>query len=366
MKVTQLTHPVLWNYGGMLQCYALQRVLMSMGIDVANLNYLPSNYARYTVKNKLTAFIKSLFLRMGIRWKCSSIPMLLRCRVGVLFEKKYIKLIKNPDKTANAYVIGSDQVWRTTYARPMASTEFYFLSFASVAQRGKSIAYAASFGIDEWEGTPEETEKCRRLIHEFKAVSVREESGVQICRDVFGIHAVQMPDPTLLLTRDAYESLIAQEKNRHINAPYFAAYILDETVESRNLLNTLIAQRSLFLQHLLPHVAEPHWWNRLPLPVTQWLSYIRDCQFLITDSFHGCVMAIIFNKPFVCIGNIERGSARFDTLFSTFHLQNRISSAEDIHKINQLIDMPINWGQVNSILERERKRGVLFLQENLL
>lgn len=366
MKITQLTHPVLWNYGGILQCYALQRVLMSIGVNATNLNYLPNNYAQYNTKNKILACIKSLFLRWGIRWKCSSIPMLVRSRIGESFEKKYIKFIKNPDKTATAYVVGSDQVWRPTYTRPMASTEFYFLSFASTAQRRQSIAYAASFGTDKWEGTPEETEKCRRLIHDFKAVSVREESGVQICRDVFGIHAVQMPDPTLLLTRGAYESLIAQEQNRYINTPYFAAYILDETAATRKLLNVLVAQRGLYLQHLLPHVTEPRWWDRLPLPVTQWLSYIRDCQFLITDSFHGCAMAIMFNKPFVCIGNTERGLARFDTLFSTFQLQERIAPAEEIQKINRLIDIPIHWNQVNSILEGERKRGVSFLQENLI
>lgn len=247
----------------------------------------------------------------------------------------------------------------------MKSTGFFFLDFATREQRKRSISYAASFGSDEWEGTPEETEECGRLLREFKAVSVREHSGVKICKEVFGVDAVQMPDPTLLLHTSDYEKIIDSEKTWLPESKYVAAYVLDETAGKSELLQESAGALNWQLQHLMPHATAKKRRDRFPISVPQWLRLIRDCEYFITDSFHGCVFAIIYNKPFVCLGNEGRGNARFDTLLDTFGLEDRMLTNATPEEIYRGLHTPIDWERVYAIHDAERERGINFLKENL-
>lgn len=99
--------------------------------------------------------------------------------------------------------------------------------------------------------------------------------------------------------------------------------------------------------------------------MTQWLRYLRDCDAVVTDSFHGCVFSIIYNKPFVCLGNEGRGSTRFDTLFQVFGLEDRLVTSRDPEKVLRVLQKPIDWERVNAIHEAERQRGLDFLKSNL-
>ncbi len=266
----------------------------------------------------------------------------------------------------NSFVVGSDQVWRRNMAISYAPISFFFLSDMYKMQLKRSISYAASFGSDEWEGTPEETEECGRLLREFKAVSVREHSGVKICKDVFGVDAVQMPDPTLLLYTRDYGKIIDSEKTWLPDSKFVAAYVLDETAGKAELLQGSADALNLKLQHLMPHATAKKRRDRFPISVPQWLRLIRDCEYFITDSFHGCVFAIIYNKPFVCLGNAGRGNARFDTLLGTFGLEDRMVTHASPEEVQRVLNNPIDWERVNAIHDAERERGINFLKENLL
>lgn len=283
--------------------------------------------------------------------------------------KKHLSLKKYKDvvdvKNAS-FVVGSDQVWRALYSRALNSVAFFFLDFIDQKRRSNSISYAASFGLDEWEGSPDETEECGRLLREFKAVSVREHSGVKICKEVFGVEAVQMPDPTLLLYTSDYGKIIDSEKTWLPESKYVAAYVLDETDGKAELLQAGADVLHLPLQHLMPHATAKKRRERFPISVPQWLRLIRDCEYFITDSFHGCVFAIIYNKPFVCLGNEGRGNARFDTLLGTFGLEDRMLTHASPEEIQRVLNTPIDWERVNAIHDAERERGINFLKENLL
>ena len=264
-----------------------------------------------------------------------------------------------------SFIVGSDQVWRGEYARLIESLPFFFLNFATQSQRRRSIAYAASFGSDEWEGTPEETAECARLLRDFKVVSVREHSGIRICRDVFGVKAVQMPDPTLLLEQEDYNRLIRRWRTKSTKTPFMAVYLLDETAEKTELVQALSQCTGLYPQHLMPHPGAEKLMDRLPLSIPQWLRFIRDSESVLTDSFHGCVFSIIFNKPFICLGNENRGSARFDSLLGTFGLRDRLVTNYDKDAILQLLNTPIDWESVNEIRHSEQQRAIEFLKKNL-
>ena len=368
MRIEIKTFPCVGNYGGMLQAYALSMVLNEMRLEVCYQNMATDfvNFIYSQPLSKIKAKVKHVLYGMGAKFILP--PFSYQYIVGCKFVRSFFSNVANRNYNligADAFLVGSDQVWRKSYAKP-ADVAHYFLDFATPKQRACSVSYAASFGSDEWEGTPEETEECGRLLREFKAVSVREHSGVKICKEVFGVDAVQMPDPTLLLHTSDYEKIIDSEKTWLPESKYVAAYVLDETAGKAELLQEGAEALNLQLQHLMPHATAKKRRDRFPISVPQWLRLIRDCEYFITDSFHGCVFAIIYNKPFVCLGNAGRGNARFDTLLGTFGLEDRMVTHASPEEIQRVLNTPIDWERVNAIHDAERERGINFLKENLL
>lgn len=372
-KVNILTHPLVANYGGLLQAYALQRVLSGIEFPSVIFDHAMLKESESTgFLGKVADSIRLLELRLGIRFRHTRLVPDCYRKIGRRFHRflnrKFYRNLADCEGDSDAlrpWVVGSDQVWRCEYANFMQSIPTYFLSFLPSEVRRKSIAYAASFGTDVWEGTPEETEACRNLLQQFKAVSVREHSGVNICRDIFGVEAVQMPDPTLLATPDDYAQLIQSEKTRIPGKSYLAAYVLDSSPQIKELLTAAGCGMSRYLQSLMPDIESAKCCDRFPISVAQWLRYIRDCEYFITDSFHGCVFAIIYNKPFVCLGNEDRGTARFDSLLHTFGLQGRLITEHTPEKVQRILQTPIDWEYVNSAHDAERQRGIAFLKANL-
>ena len=135
----------------------------------------------------------------------------------------------------DAYVVGSDQVWRKSYSPCLP---VYFLNFLPENNSAKKISYAASFGSAKLDFAPKEIEKYSRLLQRFDAVSVREFSGQKLCCTVFNISAEVVPDPTMLLTAEDYYSL----RGEHLNCAKgkLVTYILDETPEKTNIIKNLI------------------------------------------------------------------------------------------------------------------------------
>ena len=358
-----------------MQALALQKTIAKLGCDAVNLDYMP-RYLEQSLniqgkKNKLRLW--KCFINRVIKKTGDPIPGYIEQYLFRPFKYRFMRtwrldLLRQRLKHAPAdsrYIVGSDQVWRGVYARGIESLPFFFLSFATQEQRLRSFAYAASFGSDEWEGTPEETAECARLIKDFKAVSVREHSGIRICREVFGVNAVQMPDPTLLLEPEDYSRLIRRWRTLRLPQPCMAVYLLDETEEKKQLTQAVAEQSGFYPQQLTAHGDAPRTMDRIPLSVPQWLRCIRDAECVLTDSFHGCVFAIIFNKPFVCLGNEARGSARFDSLLGTFALQNRLLNNPTAEQVTECMNTPIDWKRVNSIRCSEKQRALQFLKENL-
>lgn len=376
MNVRIITLKLWGNYGSMLQAYALYQLCVKLGgcPMVVQMTHKPLQRLEISVSS-VRSFIVGILRALQIN--CLPLHYEPSCvaknlgRKAKRFCAKFISCIddeeesKCQDKKSYPYIVGSDQVWRSVYARMHKTVPFFFLDFATEEQRRKSIAYAASFGADEWEGTPEETERCRELIKQFKAVSVREYSGIEICRQVFGVEAVQMPDPTLLASMEDYERVIDSETTRCPKSSFFASYVLDGSAEVSQLLDEVERTTGLYHQRLMPKSMARRRSDRFYCTVAQWLRYIRDCEVAITDSFHGCVFSIIYNKPFVCLGNELRGMARFDTLFKTFGLEERLVLSRDPEEVLRVLRMPIDWDRVNAIHESERQRGLDFLRNNL-
>ena len=369
-KIAIATLPLRLNYGGILQAYALQSVLERMGNDVEVVQVQQRGYsAPKGIKAPFVYGRRAIFKCLGL----SDTPVFAEKQLNTQwpvisehtrrFINQYIHVreISSYDeidpKDYDVFVVGSDQVWRPEYS------DLYqcFLQFAENWDV-KRIAYAASFGTDQKEYTAEQVAVCKSLIKKFDAVSVREDSGVNLCEDYFGVCAQHVLDPTLLLDKEDYISLVEASGIVKSEGDLFV-YILDPSPEKTAIVEDIAAKK-----HLTPFTVKAKSdYNYAPLedriqpPVEQWLRGFMDAKFVVTDSFHGCVFSILFNKPFMALGNSERGMARFTSLFKLFNLMEKLIKTD---KFEVALSMPIDWRVTNRFMKDLRIGSTSYLKGN--
>ena len=233
----------------------------------------------------------------------------------------------------DAVVVGSDQVWRHQYFTGLYDSPISnaYLKFCQKSHI-RRIAYAASFGTDEWEYSARETEECARLLQQFDSISVREESAIGLCeRKLHRADARLVLDPTLLLDKEDYIALVQQAGTKR-SPGNLMCYILDNNDEKQGLINRVAHERGLTPFNASSKVEDPYATleESIQPPVEAWLQAFVDAEFVITDSFHACVFSIIFGKPFVVVGNRERGLSRFTSLLEMFGVTgNMLHAATD-------------------------------------
>ena len=373
MKIGVITLPLHNNFGGILQAYALQFVLNNLGhdamlIDKSKYVSLGPWYKKFPIytKRALQKYLmrKDIVVRADVEHNW--VPKIIAKHTDKFIDK-YIKRIFTKDfsnvkkEDFDALIVGSDQIWRPKYF--FSAIENAYLVFAK-EWNIKRIAYAASFGTEEWEYTEEQTRNCSTLLKKFNAVSVRESSAVKLCNEKFKVEALHILDPTMLLEKDEYINLFKETETAKSDSNLFC-YILDSGTEKDDIINTIATEKRVkpfYVNSKYEDLAVPLE-ERIQQPVEKWLRAFYDAKFVITDSFHACVFSIIFNKPFIIYGNKERGMARFESLLKIFELEERMVSTkkEAIEAINR----PIDWEKVNSIHSQWKEKSITFLTENL-
>lgn len=373
MKVGVITLPLHNNFGGILQAYTLQKVLRDLGhnavlIDKSRYVSLGPWYIKYPIyiKNAILKFIMRQKVEVRPDVEINKIPKTIAQHTEP-FINKYIKRIYTKDfsnikkNKFDAFIIGSDQVWRPRYFGQRI--ENAYLDFAK-EWNVKRIAYAASFGAEEWEYTNEQTCTCSELLKIFNAVSVRESLAVEFCKERLGVKVEHVLDPTMLLTKENYINLFNVAGTTQSEGDLFC-YILDNNPENSNIIESIARERNLNPFYVNSRYEDPNapLEERIQQPVEKWLRAFYDAEFVITDSFHACVFSIIFNKPFIVFGNKERGMARFESLLNMFGLEDRLVSS--LNETKTVLEKPIDWDRVNNIHKRLKKESVFFLKKNL-
>lgn len=374
MKIGILTQPLHTNYGGLLQAYALQETLKQMGHEPWILQREKMGCVVVCLR-KTKEYIWNLMGREYVALTYKEFA-LIQQNTDVFVERyispktKRINSKRCLKKTAlnlnfEAYVVGSDQVWRPSYSPSIAN---YFLDFAANEQNIKRVAYAASFGVDFWEYSRSEERKCTDLASLFNGISVREVSGVSICEKYLGVVAQHVLDPTMLLERSTYEKLVEDANESQSDGNLFC-YFLDENKTKQQLVTHLASALSLQPFFSMPK-KRPTSQNLRKYPdecifpsVTKWLRAFMDAEVVITDSYHGCVFSIIFNKPFWVLANKHRGMARFYSLLKSFDLEERLIASNETADID--VTLPINWEIVNARRDELKNVSLNFLNKHI-
>lgn len=349
MNVGILTLPLHSNYGGILQAFALYHTLQSLGHNVTLID--DKIYEVATLREKLSVLKWNVYKLFGLR-KGRHPQLELRDKMDVIipFIQKnipnQISLENVRAQTFDAIVVGSDQVWRGLYSDQLV----YFLDFAKTWNI-KRLAYAASFGVDDWKPSDNLAYECKSLLQKFNYVSTREKSGVRICNDVLGCKAEWCIDPTMLLTSRFYNGITSGIEHIY-DEKYLLAYLLDNNADKQHKVEEIACKHNLKIINI--GISET---GQNVMHVEYWLSLIKNSSFVITGSFHGTVFSILFNRPFYVLGNNSRGNSRFDSLLEFTGLSDRT----DDFSIDK-----IDWQVVNKNIDKERRRCINILKENLI
>ena len=362
MRIGILTLPLHTNYGGILQAYALQTVLERMGHEVCLIEKkrkplrlpmwkAPLVYGKRVLKN-LSGHPYPIFYEQKVNRE----EPITRQNTD-LFIKRYIKrrivddFSELKESDFDTIVVGSDQIWRPKYFN--GNIEDAYLKFAE-GWNIKRIAYAASFGTDKWEYTQEQTERCGELLKLFDFVSVRETSGINLCLSHFGVEAELEPDPTMLLAVEDYIQLF-KESDTPKSSGTLLYYILNETPAKEAWIKRLADTKGLTpfnVKSKSNKITSPLS-DRIQPSVEQWLRGFYDASLIVTDSFHACVFSILFNKNFLVFPNETRGTARIQSLLSSFNINNRMIDID-----NSCMEASFDWNDINLILQEKKEKSV--------
>lgn len=312
MKIGILTHPQGSNYGGILQCYALCTYLKKLGHEPIVIQRVAdkSFFLWSIVRNILKTLHFPRYYHPDEIDRMANIRPFIQKHLArtepVNSQNKMKKVCKKYG--LDAVIVGSDQVWRHDYA--MKYDFNYFLDF--VPDDVVKASYAASFGLSDWQYTHRETEIIKQLLDRFKGISVREEDAVSLIKDNTGKNALQLIDPTMLLKQEDYDNIT---NHRLVKEKYVFVYWLGDKNLIASAIERYKTEGYTIVNINLRDICEQ-------ISVEDWLSYIKYADYVITDSFHGCVFSIIFERQFIAFGNKSGGNSRIKSLCKMFGFES--------------------------------------------
>ena len=331
------------NYGSLLNGYATYSLLSSFGMNVLNI---------VTPNNGFEPHAKKFF---KVAYPEEAISEVLP------FER-----IKEYNDICDIFVTGSDQIWNNSSTLPYS--EFFRLGFTDDDK--KRISFATSFGNSIAPPNDEIGKIFSDLLQRYSYISVREDIGVNICREHYGVRATQLMEPVLDVDIDVWNKLAAHSEYPDEKEPYLIAYILDPTPEKSKAIKYYSQKLGIKAINILDGFSGKYAVNKakLNLPNTlpnitayDLLKYFSNASFVISDSFHGTAFAIAYNKPFISITNKQRGISRFQTLLGKVGLMNRLVDDKVIPLDDKLL-YHIDYSHINVIIAKERIKAVTWLK----
>lgn len=348
------------NYGNRLQNYALEQVLKTKGTEVRTIEFdrtLPLSL-KQSVKKPF-----SLVLNMLVKKRRMSKKMYkIKEKEIYPFTEKYLNNISY--KTQNLenfdlFFVGSDQVWNPHFSGDKSDL---FLEFAP---KNKRFSYAASFGVSE---IPNEFKKgFSQFLSNMNKISVREEAGVRIVDDLTSKKATLVPDPTMLLTRLEWETLIESSKGGNVRTLgdgklYILLYLLHGlTRERKSKIEKFAKKKGYVMIEIMGNFFDE---KHLAANPIEFLELVKNAEMVFTDSFHCGVFSIIFHIPFVVFERNDgaKMASRLHTLLKRFDLNDNLYTEEtDFENLKSLMD----FSRVDVVLEGWRQVGMDFIDKSL-
>ncbi len=347
MTVGILTYHWEDNYGATLQAYATYRAIRELGhtpmlIDL-RLPYSPPLMSRIIFalkRRRFNAFRKKYFTTLS--------PT---CYHSV------DELRANPPQ-CDCYLTGSDQTWNPYIAKNLLPA--YFLTFGPDSVR--RITYATSIGLDKWPGSDAISDSdISKALNRFDTLLLREDTAIDICRDIFGHPATQVADPVLLHTDYSDLIGISPESSGEV-----IAYKLIDDAGFYDMAADTARRLGLPIRSIGSIRRIKGYRSTYPESVQDWVRRFASAEYVLTDSFHGTVFALLYHKPFVIYTGDPKRVTRIESLLRQVNLSDRIiyagATSDDMFRIART---PIDWNTVDKTIAAMRKDSMLNLQKAL-
>lgn len=275
--------------------------------------------------------------------------------------------LRELNEICDCFCAGSDQIWNYE----LSFHENMYLPF--VSDEKKLISFSTSFGHKEDKVPRDARGRIQKLFHRYSAISVREQFDVDILRDNYGVKSTLLFEPVFCLDKKYYEALARNAKLEE-EEPYLLAYILDPSQEKREAIQYYAAKLGLKAIIILDGI-QSDWERRkkiLNLPNVlenveseDLLKAIMNASYVITDSFHGSAFSVIFNKPFLAIGNYFRGYERFVDLLGRLKLIDRlVPNPKKIPHDPRFLE-PVDFTETNRIIKEEAAKTIAWVKNAL-
>lgn len=339
------------NYGAVLQCYALQQILKKLGYEPSVIDYRCKidEHPLSIEAIKSRGFIRCVISALG---KISRIPRFYKFykfrKKLDLTEKFNKQRLHNISESFDCYIAGSDNIWN---AQITGLDSAYFLDF--VYEKRKRNTYAASFGSDTI--CEKFKEKYYKYLSGINTFLMREDTGLEIVAGICGLSGKRVLDPTLLIDRNEWDCILnlGSIKDRYVFAYQLvpSSFFLKKAVKIANQLKCKLIVVPFAQGRFMKCCNKPG------IGPEEWMAAIKNAEYVITDSFHGCVFSILFHKKFNAV--ISQLGTRIYSLLDMLGLENRV-----IVKDKGCIDMSdIDYKNVDKILEKEREDSLYYLQK---
>jgi hypothetical protein len=361
MKIGILTFYFAHNYGALLQAYALQEYLKSLGHDVTMINYRQKNLARNFSVFDIKRFVSKNFIILIKRIIVETLLFSRRCLRYFRFEK-FIKANLNLSKEVNGknipddfdvYIMGSDQIWNPKITKGFDT--IYFGDFSVI--KSKKISYAASMETNFL--TKEQETFLVSQLKNINKISVRESILANLLQPLTEKYIYTVLDPTLLLDTAYWDKLIEMPP---INKKYILIYQVKPSYLTLDIANSMAKQLGaivLEVSSIIMYYKIKKNYKQCVSPAL-FIGLVKNAACIITTSFHGTVFSMIFKKPFYTIKVGDRDT-RVISLLNSLELSDRFLSEND-----SLLFSEIDYTNVDSKLEILRQESVSFIQNALL
>ena len=362
MKIGIITFHCSYNYGSALQAYALQHYLENIGVDAEDIDYVSEDFYQYRLfrPKKYIHDIRFIAFDFLLLFR-----HLRRKRSFCLFANNHLKKsiikynksnISNANNQYDCFISGSDQIWNVDCTKGVLPD--YFLGF--VKEDKKKIAYAPSFGhsmIKE-----EYISELKKYIEKYDYLSVREKTSISIMELIAPNKNVKcVVDPTLLLAQKDYDSL----SGKKLEEKYIFLYMLEwnelvvkyalELSETKNIpVYYLINRDSFKIFKYFNHTDK----DLYGIGPEEFVAYIRNAEYVVTNSFHATVFSIIYQKYFCSFETRKSGSRVVDLLAAIGLLERLSSNLIDI-------DTEIDYETVNLKKEKLIEHSKAYLKKAL-
>lgn len=333
MKIGILTFHWATNYGAVLQCYALQEYLREQGHEVEVINYKPRKYDFWFKYIRRPWLIKNLYRDLIARRKELKLVEFRKDKLFLSIHYHSTKQMSEADCKYDIVISGSDQVLNASYTtrgEDCPTAAYYLDSFPKSIR----VGYAVSFGCNEY---PEDAlQYAKQWINNFNIIGSRETTGLSVLNQMgYKGEMFVVPDPTILYGKKLFEDIIIEYPRKN---KYVCVYILRKHVEIND-------QNIVYIDD----------YNN-PLSMEQWLGSIIGSTGLITNSYHGMIVAILNHIPFVVLADASHMNDRFNTLLSKINLLDRICSEADDYKL--VLNRSIEWQKVDECLSEFCNQGI--------